>query len=100
MFSERLMHFSKMRKTLPDRIIIFRDGLSESQFEMCKTLELPQVTQAIEQIYGSRTKKPDILLICAVKRHHARFFPKPINSRNTNIADKNGNAKPGTAVFE
>ena len=41
MMSERLQLFKKRRDKLPDRIIVFRDGVSEGQFitvlrEECK----------------------------------------------------------------
>lgn len=103
----RLNRYREMRGKLPDQIIVYRDGLSEEQFEMCKTRELQQIRSALAAVYNppnlqspansaprpftprsfalSRSlaasklvqKLPTILLICVVKRNHCRFLPAP-----------------------
>ncbi|ETN43039.1 uncharacterized protein HMPREF1541_02197 [Cyphellophora europaea CBS 101466] len=98
MIEERLNDFKAVRNGLPDRLIIYRDGLSEEQLDMCKRLELPQVKQAVAKVYGG-TKKPAILLVCSVKRHHARLFEGPPSQSSLGVLDKNRNPKPGTAVY-
>ena len=60
--------------TLPDNILIFRDGVSEGQFQMVINQELPLIRTACEKVYPAG-KKPRITLIVSVKRHQTRFFP-------------------------
>jgi eukaryotic translation initiation factor 2C len=102
MIKQRLVQFPEVRERFPDRIIVYRDGLSDAQFEMSKTLELPQIKSAIEKMYGDKSiPVPPILLLCAVKRHHARFFPNDKNGASRAIIDwSTGDPLPGLAVFE
>ncbi|EXJ83417.1 hypothetical protein A1O1_07040 [Capronia coronata CBS 617.96] len=117
MVYERLHDYYSRNSKVPDKIIVYRDGLSEGQFEMCKTMELPAiragVSQLLEQLrMPSRTnnfKMPPIILICAVKRHHTRLFPVD-NAQNDSLlighggiprrnnASYNHNPLPGTLV--
>ena len=85
---------------MPKKLIVYRDGLSEQQFDMCRTHELPGIREGIQQVITNsklkNAKPPKILLICTVKRHHTRFF------QNTKIAsnafDGNENPMPGCLV--
>lgn len=94
----------KGRRQIPDKLIVYRDGLSESQFEMCRTQELPKIQAALSQIvqqYGvSGAVNPPILLICAVKRHHTRLYRHQHTHSNLLINGKNNNQNPlpGTLV--
>jgi hypothetical protein len=36
--------------TYPRQLIFFRDGVSESQFEMCMKAEIPQIERACEDL--------------------------------------------------
>ncbi|KAK5279037.1 hypothetical protein LTR40_008354 [Exophiala xenobiotica] len=93
---------------IPDKLIVYRDGLSEGQFEMCRTKELPKIEAALIQFVqqhgnpgtGSRAavNPPPILLICAVKRHHTRLYRHQQTSTALLINDKNPNPLPGTLV--
>ena len=100
MIEERLRAYFNVRKGLPQQIVIYRDGLSEPQFKMCKTEELPQIIAGIENIYQDYGfPKPKVMLICAVKRHHARFFnPDPTGKLSHQLLDGNGNPRPGCLV--
>ena len=76
-------------KTLPKRLIIYRDGLSEDQLEStCKKEELPRIFSALNTLYGEKKPHPEIILICTIKRHHTRFF-----------RDDRGNPLEQTALF-
>lgn len=99
MLTTRLNDYKKRNGKLPRRLVIYRDGLSEAQFEMCKTLELPQIQQAITILYVNNSK-PELLLICTVKRHHARFYPHPEGTSNSSVLDSRGNRRPGHAVYD
>ncbi|XP_058072010.1 protein argonaute 2-like isoform X2 [Magnolia sinica] len=73
----------------PEKIIFFRDGVSDSQFDMVLNEELIAIKKAIEM----DGYQPTITLVVAQKRHQTRFFPK-----NPRDAGKTGNIPPGTVV--
>lgn len=76
---------------LPDNIVIFRDGVSEGQFQQVLDKELPHFRTACNEKYAGKTP-PKITLVVSVKRHHTRFFP-------TKTADAEcGSPKAGTVV--
>lgn len=110
MLKERLDRFRHFRNNLPSRIIFYRDGLSESQFEMCVKEELPQLNSALAAMYTAQDKPlPEILVVCAVKRHHTRFYPGPATDQQILYAKpvKNNQAPPprihpvpGATIFQ
>ena len=62
---------------LPAKIIVFRDGVSESQFEGLKEFELPGIRKAIDEFYGtSKAIKPKITFLVVQKRHSTRFYDR------------------------
>lgn len=94
----------------PARIIYYRDGVSEGQFEAVLNSEMQAVKKACEALgWGTcaleergevqQQKRlrgdppPKITFIVVQKRHHTRFFPKEKNQ-----STKNGNIPPGTVV--
>ncbi|KAI3858531.1 hypothetical protein MKW92_031234 [Papaver armeniacum] len=64
----------------PEQIIIFRDGVSESQFNQVLNIELNQIIEACEFLdKDSREEskwKPKFTVIIAQKNHHTKFFQK------------------------
>jgi hypothetical protein len=79
---------------LPDRIIIYRDGVSEGQFNIVLQDELPQIINSFKKYsQGGKPYRPKVTIVICGKRHHTRFFPT-----DANHADKNGNPKAGTVV--
>lgn len=72
-------------------IIMFRDGVSEGQFEQVMDHELDGIRRACHKI--DKSFNPKITYIIVTKRHHARFFP-----RNQRDAEKSGNIPAGTVV--
>jgi hypothetical protein len=53
MVKERLSRYKEVRNgELPGQIIVYRDGLSEEQFAMCKTSELGQIRAALDAVYN------------------------------------------------
>ncbi|KAI3845014.1 hypothetical protein MKW92_027683 [Papaver armeniacum] len=56
----------------PSQIIIFRDGVSESQFNQVLNVELEQIIKAITHL--GETKLPKFTLIVAQKNHHTKLF--------------------------
>jgi eukaryotic translation initiation factor 2C len=88
--------WQKHNKQLPENILIYRDGVSEGQFQQVLDLELPLVRNACRQVYPATATDrgfPKISIIICGKRHHTRFYPV-----STENADKSSNCEPGTVV--
>ncbi|XP_050233749.1 protein argonaute 2-like [Mercurialis annua] len=81
--------YARMNKVRPGNIVIFRDGVSEGQFDMVLNEELIDLKRAFQSI----SYAPTVTLIVAQKRHQTRLFPA---SRND--GSHNGNVSPGTVV--
>lgn len=69
-------------------IIMFRDGVSEGQFQQVLDSELTAIQRAC---VGRYKFNPKLTYIVVTKRHHARFFPKQSQTFNKNIL-------PGTVI--
>ncbi|KAL8545005.1 hypothetical protein ACS0TY_005275 [Phlomoides rotata] len=73
-------------KRKPDQIIIFRDGVSESQFNQVLNIELTQIMEACKNL--DEKWNPKFVVIVAQKNHHTKFF-------QPNSPD---NVPPGTII--
>ena len=86
-----LMKFNDANKgRKPDKIIMYRDGVSEGQFLIVLASELVSIRAACNELEDGY--HPKITYITVQKRHHTRFFPADNNKY------KNGNALAGTVV--
>ena len=83
---ELLTNYRKKQKCLPQRIIFYRDGVSEGQFQHVIDNEYPLLTQAFAKLDAKY--KPKLTFIVVQKRHHTRFM----------TADRKQNVPPGTVV--
>uniref|UniRef100_A0A0D9XB38 Piwi domain-containing protein n=1 Tax=Leersia perrieri TaxID=77586 RepID=A0A0D9XB38_9ORYZ len=84
---ELLLDFYKTsQQRKPKQIIIFRDGVSESQFSQVLNFELNQIIKAYE--YMDQGPIPKFTVIIAQKNHHTKLFQE-------NAPD---NVPPGTVV--
>ncbi|KZT65512.1 Piwi-domain-containing protein [Daedalea quercina L-15889] len=88
---ERLQLYQTKNKRLPERILIYRDGVSEGQYDLVLREELPLIREAFRKISPKTPYKPKLTITICGKRHHARFY-----ATKTDDATKNGNTKPGT----
>ncbi|KAG9311006.1 Piwi domain-containing protein [Chiua virens] len=79
---------------LPKRVILYRDGVSESQFVQVRKYELIELQEAFKHL-GSATApyKPKLSIVVCSKRHHTRFY-----STKQEDAANDGNPLPGTVV--
>ncbi|KAM3397998.1 protein argonaute 4-like [Capsicum galapagoense] len=73
-------------KRKPEHIIIFRDGVSESQFNQVLNVELDQIIEACK--FLDEKWNPKFVVIVAQKNHHTKFFQP--NDPN--------NVPPGTII--
>ncbi|KAI0818690.1 Piwi domain-containing protein [Irpex lacteus] len=79
---------------VPKRIIIFRDGVSEGEYQRVLDNEInKQVEAALWALNPRPPYKPQIVFIVVGKRHHVRFFPVDRSS-----GDSKGNCNPGLVV--
>ncbi|KAK5124785.1 hypothetical protein LTR85_001498 [Meristemomyces frigidus] len=86
-------------RRLPSRILLYRDGVSESQYSAVREHEVLRVREAWDDAwrhyFPSQAKPlglPQITAVIVAKRHHTRFFPKG------NDSTRSGNCRPGTIV--
>ncbi|GKV36841.1 hypothetical protein SLEP1_g44931 [Rubroshorea leprosula] len=86
---EHLEAYVKLNKVRPDKIMIFRDGVSEGQFDMVLNEEL----SGLKGAFRSMNYFPTITLVVAQKRHLTRFFPETKEDGNSK-----GNVPTGTVV--
>ena len=126
MVTERFEAFYRKTDLIPAQVVVYRDGLSEEQFEMCRIFEFARIRKGIDQAIKKLRKNkptdkekakeleaklaivPKILLICAVKRHHTRCYPRvdqveddkvfigPVESKEG--TKYNWNPLPGTMI--
>ncbi|CAH8383294.1 unnamed protein product [Eruca vesicaria subsp. sativa] len=73
-------------KREPENIIIFRDGVSDSQFNQVLNIELDQMKKACKFVRDNWN--PRFTVIIAQKNQHTKFFQ----------ANSNDNVPPGTIV--
>ncbi|GES81009.1 piwi domain-containing protein [Rhizophagus clarus] len=91
MVKELLKAFYQTCGSKPQRILFYRDGVSENQFEHVLKKEINAIRaacQALDDRY-----RPTITFVVVQKRHHTRFFP--IEKKYT---DRSGNCLPGTVI--
>ncbi|KAK4279249.1 hypothetical protein QN277_016979 [Acacia crassicarpa] len=83
---ELLVDFYATSKRKPQNIIIFRDGVSESQFNQVLNIELNQIIEACKFLDDQWC--PKFVVIVAQKNHHTKFF-QPLSPDNV---------PPGTVI--
>ncbi|RIB10666.1 Piwi domain-containing protein [Gigaspora rosea] len=91
MCKELLKTFYQTCGKKPDRILFYRDGVSEGQFSQVLEGEIKAVRAACRGLDANY--KPKVTFVVVQKRHHARFFPM-----DRKDADRTGNCMPGTVV--
>jgi eukaryotic translation initiation factor 2C len=72
MVKELLIQFYKSTHFKPTRIIFYRDGVSEGQFDKLQFLELNAIREACMKLESGY--QPGITYIVVQKRHHTRLF--------------------------
>jgi len=89
---EQFMFFYKKTGQKPGKVIFYRDGVSEGQFQQVLENELSAIRQACTSLNANY--RPGITFLVVQKRHHTRFFP----TRREDEDGKNRNVPPGTIV--
>ncbi|KAG0371264.1 eukaryotic translation initiation factor 2C, 2 [Mortierella sp. AD032] len=91
MVVELLRTFFQTCGQKPERILFYRDGVSEGQFAEVLRSEVASVRAACTTLDANY--QPTITFVVVQKRHHARFFPTRHDE-----GDRNGNCMAGTVV--
>ncbi|KAJ0683192.1 putative post-transcriptional gene silencing PAZ-Argonaute family protein [Helianthus annuus] len=78
--------YAKINKVKPNKIVVYRDGVSDDQFEMVLNKEMVDMKKAIY----TEHYRPFVTFVVAQKRHTTRLF---LNNEN-----EIGNVPPGTVV--
>ncbi|KAJ6019791.1 hypothetical protein N7499_003111 [Penicillium canescens] len=97
LLQSRLKHWAQHNKNkYHENIVVYRDGVSENQYDTVIGKELPLLKRACETIYpASVTNRglPRMAIIVVGKRHNTRFYPTADFD-----ADRSANPMPGTVV--
>ena len=91
-----LRRWQKRNRSLPRNIVVYRDGVSEGQYQSVLDNELPALRKAMQAVYPATDTKnsiPRVAIIIVGKRHHTRFYPTQKAE-----ADRSGNTQSGTVV--
>lgn len=80
--------------TLPTKVIVYRDGVSEGQYPVVLREEWPSFAEAYKKLYGAEKNFPKSSLVICTKRGHTRFYP----TKQEDSEGRNLNVKPGTVV--
>ncbi|GLT55906.1 hypothetical protein SLA2020_289890 [Shorea laevis] len=94
MIKELLISFRRATGQKPQRIIFYRDGVSEGQFYQVLLYELDAIRKACASLEPNY--QPPVTFVVVQKRHHTRLFAN--NHRDRNAVDRSGNILPGTVV--
>ncbi|KAI1205258.1 Piwi-domain-containing protein [Annulohypoxylon truncatum] len=91
MLKTRLQLWGSRYKRYPENILIYRDGVSQGQYDHVRKHELPKLREACTKLYP-KDDAPKITIIVVGKRHHTRFYKQSTYQANGN------NPQPGTVV--
>ncbi|KAH7681812.1 eukaryotic translation initiation factor 2C protein [Dioscorea alata] len=94
MIRELLLSFQKATGQKPQRIIFYRDGVSEGQFYQVLLYELDAIRKACASLEPNY--QPPVTFVVVQKRHHTRLFAN--NHKDRSSTDRSGNILPGTVV--
>jgi eukaryotic translation initiation factor 2C len=86
-----LKRYYRETRLKPERIVFYRDGVSEGQFHMVLNHEVTAIREACAML--EKEYQPPITFIIVQKRHNTRLFPS-----NPRDGDRSGNVKAGTVV--
>ena len=92
MLRSRLVLWKKQNHAYPENILVYRDGVSESQYQQVLDDELTDMRRVSASLYDeSDQPRPRFSLIIVGKRHHTRFYPPSGHPQG----DDKGNPKRG-----
>ncbi|KAI4988120.1 hypothetical protein ZWY2020_029750 [Hordeum vulgare] len=81
----------------PQRIIFYRNGVSEGQFYQVLLYELDAIRNACASLEPNY--QPPVTFVVVQKRHHTRLFANNHNNQRS-VDRKSGNKLPGTYIWK
>ncbi|KAJ7970200.1 Protein argonaute [Quillaja saponaria] len=90
MIKELLISFRRATGQKPQRIIFYRDGVSEGQFYQVLLFELDAIRKACASLEPNY--QPPVTFVVVQKRHHTRLFAS--NHHDRHSVDRSGNILP------
>jgi len=91
MVKNMLIKFYQSVRVKPQRIIFYRDGISEGQFYQVMMYEVDAIKKACLEL--EKGYNPTVTYVVCQKRHHTRLFVQ-----NPRDGDRSGNVPAGTVV--
>eukprot|EP00128_Syssomonas_multiformis_P006493 Colp12_sorted_trinity150504_noHs@6128 len=91
MTKQALLRFKQQAGCLPQRIVVYRDGVGEGQFDKMQSYEVAELKKACSELEARYNPKVTYMIV--QKRNNTRFFPT-----NQRDADRSGNLSAGTVV--
>eukprot|EP01024_Parvocaulis_polyphysoides_P073646 TRINITY_DN9491_c0_g1_i10.p1 TRINITY_DN9491_c0_g1~~TRINITY_DN9491_c0_g1_i10.p1 ORF type:complete len:753 (-),score=106.21 TRINITY_DN9491_c0_g1_i10:409-2448(-) len=88
--------FYKKNQGMMDVLLVYRDGLSESQLDEYSQMEISGIRKAHDSVckqHGVECHQLKIVYVSVEKKHHTRFIPIDASQ-----GDQTGNAFPGTVM--
>jgi len=83
----------------PTRIVLYRDGLSEGQFAMCRQEEITKIKDMLRKCATfDKVDCPPLLVVCTIKRHHTRFAPG--ENQTSTMLDTKNNPVHGSVFYD
>lgn len=105
MFKSRLELWRKKNRSLPENILIYRDGVSEGQYKIVLALEVDKHLRPVcQNIYDpplQREGLPRITFVVVGKRHNTRLYPTTMydtGNRIQQVDTRTSNPVGGTVV--
>ncbi|KAL8786701.1 MAG: hypothetical protein Q9213_002637 [Squamulea squamosa] len=96
LMGKRLQAYGEKHQRYPENIVVYRDGVSEGQFETVLTQEVSAIEAKCKEKYTRKKfEMPKIVVIICGKRHKTRFFPTAEKDADQ---QHNYNPKSGTIV--
>ncbi|EGC34059.1 hypothetical protein DICPUDRAFT_153799 [Dictyostelium purpureum] len=86
---EALAAYFRLNNTLPELVIVYRDGVGDGMLDLVNKFEISEMHKAFSETPSSWGAKPKLMFTVVKKNTNARFF--------TNDARK-GNPEPGTLI--
>ncbi|GBE85375.1 Piwi-domain-containing protein [Sparassis crispa] len=90
---ERLLLYQKKNKSLPERIFVYRNGVSEGEYNLVLQHELPKLLVAFKKVSPEALYRPKLTITVCGKTRRARIIPMDYN-----VMDHKGNTQPGTVI--
>ncbi|XP_015190096.1 PREDICTED: protein aubergine isoform X2 [Polistes dominula] len=80
-----VMVYRSVNKTLPDRIVIYRDGVGEGQIEQVYQHEVKHIRQSLQKLYKEQVVRLAVIIVN--KRVNSRLFYRERNPPPGTVVD-------------